>query len=295
MVIALKSKPGITSASTLAIPKNWDPVWFRHFINNQLKGADVRNAIGVNGVTVSGNIASPYATISGSGGGSNPFAVTPDTHLTLPTGVGLGPNDEFETGSTIDTVGTRYVGATPWTAFNLSTATSSVSQGCLVLNPVNSGANTLNGYSQPTVGATWQYDCKVSGNSFNASSGRGLFVATASGSAGKMLYINLNMSTLASTSVALQEYNTATSFNSTINNLAVPGLLGTFVYLRMTYDGTNLISSCSTTGVNGTYNVINTQTPAFFLGSVPTMFGICSNIQSATQTQAIYDWVRQTA
>jgi len=60
---ALISKPGITSASTLSIPKSWDMTWFRNFIQNQLKGADVRNAIGANGIKITGNIASPYATI----------------------------------------------------------------------------------------------------------------------------------------------------------------------------------------------------------------------------------------
>lgn len=60
----LISKPGITSASTLSIPKDWSPSWFRNLIDNQLKGADVRNAVGSGGIQVSGNIASPYATIS---------------------------------------------------------------------------------------------------------------------------------------------------------------------------------------------------------------------------------------
>lgn len=64
MVIALASKPGITGASTLAIPKTWDAVWFRNFISNQLKGADVRNAVGTNGIKITGNISSPYATIT---------------------------------------------------------------------------------------------------------------------------------------------------------------------------------------------------------------------------------------
>lgn len=64
MPLPLKSKPGLTGASALSIPKEWDSAWFRGFINNLLKGADVRNAVGTNGVTVSGTIASPYATIS---------------------------------------------------------------------------------------------------------------------------------------------------------------------------------------------------------------------------------------
>ena len=47
----------------LNIPKSWDATWFRNLVSTQLKGADVRNAIGANGITVNGNISSPYATI----------------------------------------------------------------------------------------------------------------------------------------------------------------------------------------------------------------------------------------
>lgn len=64
MTIQLPSKPGIAGAKVLSIPKDWDQAWFRSFVNNLLKGADVRNAQGLNGITVTGNIASPYATIS---------------------------------------------------------------------------------------------------------------------------------------------------------------------------------------------------------------------------------------
>lgn len=60
---ALVSKPGLTSASVLSIPKDWSAQWFRNLIANLLTGADVRNAVGVNGIQVSGNITSPYAKI----------------------------------------------------------------------------------------------------------------------------------------------------------------------------------------------------------------------------------------
>ena len=53
MATALASKPGLTGATALSIPKDWDPTWFRNFINNMLKGADVRNAVGANGIVVS--------------------------------------------------------------------------------------------------------------------------------------------------------------------------------------------------------------------------------------------------
>jgi hypothetical protein len=68
MAIVLASKPGLTSASALSIPKTWDSAWFRGFINNLLKGGDVRNAIAGPGITITGNISSPYATISATGG-----------------------------------------------------------------------------------------------------------------------------------------------------------------------------------------------------------------------------------
>lgn len=64
MAIVLQSKPGLSSTTTLNIPAEWSATWFRNLINNQLKGADVRNAVGANGISVTGTIASPYATIS---------------------------------------------------------------------------------------------------------------------------------------------------------------------------------------------------------------------------------------
>lgn len=69
MAIALKSKPGLTTANTLDIPKDWDAKWFRNLISNKLQGADVRNAIPGPGISITGNISTPYATISIGGSG----------------------------------------------------------------------------------------------------------------------------------------------------------------------------------------------------------------------------------
>ncbi len=61
---ALVSQPGLSAAKVLSIPKDWNAAWFRGLVQNMLTGADVRNAIGANGISVTGNIASPYATIT---------------------------------------------------------------------------------------------------------------------------------------------------------------------------------------------------------------------------------------
>jgi hypothetical protein len=82
---ALISKPGITTSNVLSIPTDWSASWFKGFVANYLKGADVRNAIAGSGISISGTIASPYATISAGGSGA-PF-LAPVIVKTTPGGV----------------------------------------------------------------------------------------------------------------------------------------------------------------------------------------------------------------
>lgn len=217
--------------------------------------------------------------------------ITPDSHPSVPVGVGLGPNDEFESGTSIDLTGTRYSGATAWSNFNISTSTNTVTQGGLVLNPVNTVANTVNGFSQPIVGTTWQYDCKASAITFNPSA-MGMFIAT---SGLKMLYLNAFING-ASSLVEVQAYTNPTTFSSTLANFSFgsPGLQ-TWVYMRISFNGTNIFLQFSTTGHNGSYKTLLTTTAAAFLGGSPTLVGLASNLQNSTQYQAVWDWFRQTA
>jgi hypothetical protein len=85
--IVLTSKPGLQSVSALSIPKDWDQTWMKNFVSNVLKGGDVRNAVGANGIVVSGNLASPYATIAL--GGTGPIVLTNDVTINPPSGTPL--------------------------------------------------------------------------------------------------------------------------------------------------------------------------------------------------------------
>jgi hypothetical protein len=100
---ALISKPGITPASVLAIPKTWDGTWFRGFIGGQLTGADVRNAIAGPGITITGNLSTPYATISAGGAGA-PFNA-PIIVKTTPGGVTVFEVFNSITGPTVEGYG----------------------------------------------------------------------------------------------------------------------------------------------------------------------------------------------
>jgi hypothetical protein len=358
MAINLKTKPGINGANMLSIPATWDPNWFRHFVNNSLKGADVRNAVGTNGITITGNISSPYATISGSGagggistvaspggtitvtnpsgptvdidlpasgvtagsftsanitvnaegivtaaangsggGGSTPFNVTPDTHAALPTGVGLGPNDEFETGTTIDTSGTRYSGATPWTAFNLSTATNSVSNGSLVFLPAAISSLSINGYSQPVPAGNWTYEAKIQGFETGGSQILGMFVATSAGATGKLQTFHITTQ-----DIQVDNFNSATSFSggaSSVTGAYI--LLDTHtettipVYLQISLAGTTLNYAYSLTGIPGTFTTILSTSTSTFLGAAPALIGLMGLSQTTAQSTLLCDWFRRTA
>jgi hypothetical protein len=66
VALALPPVPGLSGATNLAIPQEWNAKWFRNFIANQLKNADTRNAIAGPGIKITGNITQP-ATISSDG------------------------------------------------------------------------------------------------------------------------------------------------------------------------------------------------------------------------------------
>lgn len=234
---------------------------------------------------------------AGAGSSAN---ITPDTHPSVPSGVGLGPNDEFESGASIDTTGARYAGATGWTAFNLSTASTVVQQGALNLLPALSVANSVNGYSQPISGATWGYTCKFN-MVYGGTSGSpttGFFVAVSA--AGKFLYFNVFMNTATTVVLNVQRYTNSTTFSATqYSSPSVAPFLATaqsgWMYLRIGYDGTNINFSISQTGVEGAFTKVYSELPATFLGANPTLTGIAGNLQNATvQAIAQCDWFRKT-
>lgn len=220
--------------------------------------------------------------------------LTPDSHPSSPNVA----NDEFETGSSIDTTGARTSGATAWTALGLSTGTTSVANGSLLMKPALTASRNLGGYTQPVSG-TWAYTAKFSVYNSATNTLIGLFIATASGAAGNILVFGINQLSLI---VQRLTNNTTFSANQLLTANAVILAVGTAltpatvqVYLRVAYDGTNLTFSVSSSGVEGTFQQVYTETSAAFLGT-PTLVGIGGDNESAgTQAIGIYDWFRKTA
>jgi hypothetical protein len=257
--------------------------------------------ITVAGAVVGGTSAAATLTISGGGGGggSSNSNMTPDTHPATPTGVGLGPNDEFETGTAIDTAGTRYSGANAWIPFNITTDSTTVNAGSLTFLPALTGSLSLSGFVQPVPAGSWTYTAKISTYLANGSSLLGLVLATSAGATGNLYSFNLNQ-----VLVEVQSFSNATSFVGTLNgynnattNVGTPGPGPTTypIYMRISFDGTNLVFSYSLTGIS--FVPVVTVAASAFLGT-PGLIGFAGSLRAAgasNQGTVISDWFRRTA
>jgi hypothetical protein len=79
----LKVPPGLSSGMVKNIPDKWDAAWFRRFITNFLMGADVRNATAGTGITITGGLSSPFATISSTSSGGGAVTKIAETILSV--------------------------------------------------------------------------------------------------------------------------------------------------------------------------------------------------------------------
>lgn len=151
---------------------------------------------------------------------SNPFNVTPDTHGTgVPAFVA---NDEFEEVA-LDTGGTRFTGALPWTLHNTSgTAAANLNSGSLV-GVTDGVASSLHSITQTAGNSTWRYRAKFSAGYAGTPVSGGFVVRESSTS--KSLNIGLLINTGASPNIWLAYFTNDTTFNNFV------GLTGyTFTY-----------------------------------------------------------------
>lgn len=232
-----------------------------------------------------------WAPPSGAAGSSNN---TPDTHPSTANPA----DDEFEVGSSIDTAGTRFGGATAWTAFSLSTGSTKVRQGSLVFLPALTAGRNCGGYTHPVSGS-WGYTVKFT-NAVNAGNTLlGMFVATASGATGPILLFGFNGTTLVVqrlTNSSTFSANQLATVNAITSELTSVAAQYRWYYLRVTYDGTNLQFFISASGIEDTFVQVYTETSAAFLGA-PAFIGIGGDGETAATPQplGIYDWFRKTS
>lgn len=219
--------------------------------------------------------------------------ITPDTH---PGTVNVA-NDEFEFGTSIDTAGARFAGATAWTLFNAASAGNSVTQGSLLYAPFVIGTFSIRGYTQPVPAGSWTFAAKIAFVTNTTSCNQGFILAGSSGASGPIILFGAGQTTL-----VVEHWTNSTTFSSSVyqgtsyapliqTTAATPSIDS--LYYQVSYDGTNLSFSLSSSGIAGTYVTVYSETSASFLGT-PSLLGLGGTTRVANCFAAV-DWFRRLA
>lgn len=224
------------------------------------------------------------------------FNLTPDSHALLPTGVGVGPNDEFEFGSSLDTAGARYASATAWAWLNQGSVTSSIGAGAIAFTGMTDGL--VHAAIQPVPATPYAYTAKIAGAASAAGTGTAPGIIVYNSGTSRLYQMGFNTS---GSAPVMYAFNSPISFNGTVGIAAAPvGYTNTtsvdaanWSYVRVTNNGTSIIYSISKTGLPGTFFILATVALATFIAAVTHVGVVFNNNVAAAST--LYDWFRRTA
>jgi len=229
----------------------------------------------------------------GGGGGGGDANITPDTHPTIPNPA----DDEFEYGTSVDTTGTRFSGATPWTWVNQGTATGVVAAGALVLSvPASSTANARTIF-QPAAAGDWKYRINLLDQNSNAGStnifSAGLIVRNSAN--GRMFSFSRSYST--GMKWLVQRWASSTAVNATVyssDGFSAPFFRSSHIptYFEVEKLGTSVIFRISDSGVAGTFYTIATEPLATYLLAVDQV-GIYVDTTNNNVSMGVFDWFRK--
>jgi hypothetical protein len=224
-------------------------------------------------------------TPTGGGGGTAVITgnVTPDLHPSSPDPI----NDEFET--TVFNTNWALVNSTGGT----STSTAANADGSAVLQSGWGSVDHPFCLTQPISAATWtvQAKCVVAEGS-TVDTRVGLYVGL--GGSGKFLAFGIFQN---SQELYVNAYTNPNSFSATqkiASTASFIGITGGWMYLQIQYDGTNIVFSCSNSGVPGSWVQVWTETAASFLGGAPTAVGLFSDSNQHAASPGLVDWFRRS-
>lgn len=202
--------------------------------------------------------------------------VSPDLHPSNPDPI----NDEFE-GSVFDP---------KWTLLN--TGTTAVSKGSAVLTSTFGSVDHIY-VAEQSISGTFTIRAKLQMSTGNSHDGRcGVYVGLG-GTSGKAYAFGLYASGL---DYYVNRYTGVNTFTSTFIGISslqsLLGVTGSWLYMEVQYDGTNVIFRLSLSGVDGTFIQIGSEAASSFLGSAPVAVGVFAD-SNGTFGPGVFDWFRR--
>lgn len=256
-----------------------------------------RIAIGTNGLVLTADSTAAPGVSWQAGGGGSPFNVTPDTHSTgVPAFVA---NDEFE-GASLDTAGTRFTGALPWTAFNMTGSSSATLNNGSLVGVTDGTSGSLHSIIQAASGSAWRYRAKFNAGYTTTASSAGF--AARESSSGKSFLIGLLINTGASPNVWLSYFTNDTTFNSFTGLVAYASAYDTFLnwfvedlWHEIELQSGTLFYRISRTGVDGTF--IQVGSVGLVAAGISALDGIGLGWFGGASSELILccDWFRRKA
>ena len=246
-----------------------------------------------------------------SGGSSEPWNITPDTHLSPPAS-GFVADDEFE-GAALDTGGTRYTGALPWTTAHMTGSASAIlDKGSLIFTSDKVAYPPRNMsliYQTIASGTAWRYRWKffIDAGVYANLGGCLLYES----STGKIMTFGIlqNNPTLEAWVAWYSDWQTFVNFDAGSLTALPTQMLdpigggrqrSTEIYWEIERNGSNLIFRWSTSGYEGTFATFTTLALTTEFTTAPDSIGFCadpSQVSGGATSPAIlrYDWFRRMA
>lgn len=242
---------------------------------------------------VTGGVAGVMVTaVSGGGGGGAPNSIDD------PPSVPNAADDEFY-GASLDTTGSRFSGATPWSPFNQGSATYTLSKGVLVINAPAAAGNNWRGISQPISGnGRWRAKLAsaVKAVQYN-NAGLGFYRAASN----RLVSCSAGSDSGGNPSIGTMKMNSPSSFNgsSLLDMSRLFGGVAQFRYFEIEYDGTSIYFRASGTGAEGTFIPIGigseSASGGHLNGAPDTIVLWAESNNGSNDAALVVDWFRKLA
>lgn len=214
----------------------------------------------------------------------------------------LNPADDFfDVGTSIDTAGTRFSGATPWTWQNQGGAAAPIADGNAIVIVPGSASDDFRIIKQPVPASPtpWKYRTKISAVNAQAGGFTNLGLVAINGNTNGFMFFGIAYN--GNYGMEISYWDNVTTFGGFIANLfnnlyfsSAPAIASFPFYLEIESDGTNIIFRYSVSGADNTFVDMFSETIAAHLVDLTHIgFAVNATPDPAYDALMAADWFRR--